>query len=336
MDGRVVVALQLYPPLLQYPVISHIDTCGDVNLPEDLYEDEKLKGRWWKQLLAGAVAGVVSRTCTAPLDRLKILLQVHAGSTKNNWTVQRGFQKMYSEGGTKSLWRGNLVNCVKIGPETAIKFYAYEWMKETLTKGKTDSGQVGIGIRFLAGAFAGSCSQTSIYPMEVLKTRLALGRTGEYRNMIDCAMQVYQKDGFRVFFKGLTPGIIGVIPYAGIDLCVYETLKVTWLARHAEDGQDPSALVLLLCGAMSSSCGQLVSYPFALVRTKLQAQTTDPTFTGIRAEGMRDMFKQIVEQNGYRGLYRGLAPNFLKVLPAVSISYLVYEKTRKLLGMNNR
>ena len=57
---------------------------------------------------------------------------------------------------------------------------------------------------------------------QVLKTRLALGRTGEYRNLVDCAMKVYQKDGVRVFFKGLTPGIIGVIPYAGIDLCVYE------------------------------------------------------------------------------------------------------------------
>jgi len=312
---------------------AHIDIGEDMNIPEDLYEEEKLKGRWWKQLMSGAVAGVISRSCTAPLDRLKILLQVHAGSTKNNWSLQRGFQKMLSEGGFTSLWRGNMVNCLKIGPESAIKFYAYEWMKRNIT-GESGNVQIGIRERFVAGSFAGICSQTSIYPMEVLKTRLALGKTGEYANLKDCAVKVYKKDGVRVFFKGLVPGVIGVIPYAGIDLCVYETLKLSWLRRHSDtSSSDPGVMVLLLCGAVSSSCGQLASYPFALVRTKLQAQTNDPTFTGIRATGMRDMFVQIVQQNGLLGLYRGILPNFLKVLPAVSISYAVYEKTRKFLGM---
>ena len=79
--------------------------------------------------------------------------------------------------------------------------------------------------------------------------------------------------------------------------------------------------------------GHVIREVFRANNHFLFISATDPTFTGIRAEGMRDMFKQIVEQNGYRGLYRGLVPNFLKVLPAVSISYLVYEKTRIFLGM---
>ena len=48
---------------------------------------------------------------------------------------------------------------------------------------------------------------------------------------------------------------------------------------------------------------------------------------------MVDMFKTIVRENGVLGLYRGIFPNFLKVAPAVSISYVVYERVRKELGM---
>lgn len=61
---------------------------------------------------------------------------------------------------------------------------------------------------------------------QVLKTRLALGKTGEYRNIFDCAKQVVQRDGIRGFYRGLAPGLIGVIPYAGIDLCVYEVCTI--------------------------------------------------------------------------------------------------------------
>lgn len=58
-----------------------------------------------------------------------------------------------------------------------------------------------------------------------------------------------------------------------------------------------------------------------------------PKFTGLRADGMVDMFRTIIKQNGVRGLYTGILPNFLKVAPAVSISYVVYENVRKQLGM---
>lgn len=48
---------------------------------------------------------------------------------------------------------------------------------------------------------------------------------------------------------------------------------------------------------------------------------------------MLTLFRSIVAQEGLVGLYRGIAPNFLKVIPAVSISYVVYEHMRKVLGV---
>ena len=55
-----------------------------------------------------------------------------------------------------------------------------------------------------------------------MKTRLAIAKTGQYRGFFDCAGQIFRQNGFKGFYKGLVPGLIGVIPYAGIDLCVYE------------------------------------------------------------------------------------------------------------------
>lgn len=48
---------------------------------------------------------------------------------------------------------------------------------------------------------------------------------------------------------------------------------------------------------------------------------------------MISVFKKIFREDGPRGLYRGLAPNFMKVVPAVSISYVVYEHLRMSLGV---
>ena len=112
-------------------VFRHIisfDIGEDALVPVDFSAREKAIGLVWRHLLAGGVAGAISRTCTAPLDRLKVFLQVHANST-NRMTVRTALSLMYQEGGIKSFWRGNGVNVIKIAPETAIKFMSYEQAK---------------------------------------------------------------------------------------------------------------------------------------------------------------------------------------------------------------
>ncbi len=84
---------------------------------------------------------------------------------------------MLKEGGVLSMWRGNFVNVLKIAPESALKFMAYEQGKRFI-KGNSNR-ELRIEERFLAGSVAGAFSQTMIYPLEVVKTRLALRRTGE-------------------------------------------------------------------------------------------------------------------------------------------------------------
>ncbi|XP_051481272.1 calcium-binding mitochondrial carrier protein SCaMC-1 isoform X1 [Apus apus] len=313
--------------IIRYWKHSTVLDIGDsLTVPDEFTEEEKKSGQWWKQLLAGGVAGAVSRTGTAPLDRLKVMMQVH-GSKSNKMNIASGFKQMLKEGGVRSLWRGNGVNVVKIAPETAIKFWAYEQYKKILTK---DDGNLGTVERFVSGSLAGATAQTSIYPMEVLKTRLAVGKTGQYSGMFDCAKKILKREGVKAFYKGYIPNILGIIPYAGIDLAVYELLKSTWLEHYASSSANPGVFVLLGCGTVSSTCGQLASYPLALIRTRMQAQAS---VEGAPQLNMVSLFQRIIATEGIRGLYRGIAPNFMKVLPAVSISYVVYEKMKQNLGI---
>lgn len=304
----------------------YLDIGEDMNVPDDFTQSEMQSGMWWRHLAAGGIAGAVSRTCTAPLDRIKVFLQVQTKKTR----ISDSFKYMLKEGGVTSFWRGNGINVLKIAPESAIKFAAYEKVKR-LIRGN-EKRQMTIYERFLAGACAGGVSQTIIYPLEVLKTRLALRKTGQYKGILDAAVKIYTKEGVRSFYRGYIPNMLGIVPYAGIDLAVYETLKKKYIATH--NTEQPSFLLLLACGSASSTLGQVCSYPLALVRTRLQAQVVVNTSKSAIDTSTLNVFKRIIRTEGLSGLYRGITPNFIKVLPAVSISYVVYEYSSRALGVN--
>lgn len=167
-----------------------------------------------------------------------------------------------------------------------------------------------------------------------MKTRLALRKTGQYKGILDAAIKIHANEGISSFYRGYTPNILGIVPYAGIDLAVYETLKRKYLKQHESDDERPSFLVLCGCGTVSSSLGQLMSYPLALVRTRLQAQVVSNNAIHQQNHTMSGIFRHIIKTEGITGLYRGITPNFIKVLPAVSISYVTYEYTSQALGVS--
>ncbi|CAG5918655.1 calcium-binding mitochondrial carrier protein SCaMC-2-A [Menidia menidia] len=318
------------PEIILYWKHSTIFDVGEnLMVPDEFTVEERQTGMWWRHLVAGGGAGAVSRTFTAPLDRLKVMMQVY-GSRTNNMCIMSGMMQMIKEGGTRSLWRGNGVNIIKIAPESALKFMAYEQIKRLIG---SDNQSLSILERFIAGSLAGVIAQSTIYPMEVLKTRLALRTTGQYAGISDCAKQIFRREGLGAFYKGYIPNMLGIIPYAGIDLAVYETLKNSYLQQYGANSTDPGIVVLLACGTVSSTCGQLASYPLALVRTRMQAQAASEASQQVSMTGL---FRQILQSEGPAGLYRGLAPNFLKVIPAVSISYVVYEHLKTQLGVTSR
>ncbi|XP_006869077.1 PREDICTED: solute carrier family 25 member 41 [Chrysochloris asiatica] len=302
-----------------------LDTGEQLMVPVEVLEVDK-EGVWWKFLLSGAMAGAVSRTGTAPLDRAKVYMQVYS-SKSNFMNLLGGLRSMVQEGGFRSLWRGNGINVLKIAPEYAIKFSVFEQCKNHFCG---LHGSPPFQERILAGSLAVAISQTLINPMEVLKTRLTLGWTGQYKGLQDCAQQILEQEGPRAFYRGYLPNMLGIIPYACTDLAVYKMMQSFW-RKSGQNVEDPNGLMVSVSSVtLSTTCGQMASYPLTLVRTRMQAQDTvegsHPT--------MRGVFKRILAQQGLPGLYRGMTPTLLKVLPAGGISYLVYEVMKKTLGVS--
>jgi solute carrier family 25 phosphate transporter 23/24/25/41 len=238
--------------------------------------------------------------------------------------VVQGFKAIYAEGGVAAFWRGNGTNVLKVAPETAAKFASYEYFKRLIC---ADVDNITVWERFGAGAGAGAFAQFAIYPLEIAKTRMALSITGQYRSISHCIGNIIRHEGPRALYKGLLASVVGIIPYSGVDLTVFSLLK-DWYEERWPDSE-PGVHVLLACGAMATTCGQVVSYPLQLVRTRLQAQ-------GMKGRpvvyaGIWDCVRKTVAAEGLRGLYRGIGPNFMKSVPAMAISYSTYEMTKRAL-----
>ncbi|EIN10446.1 mitochondrial carrier [Punctularia strigosozonata HHB-11173 SS5] len=305
-------------------------------------------------LLAGGIAGAVSRTCTAPFDRLKIFLitrppdmggaklagaavltnpkEVSKASLHGAKALANAVTRIYAEGGILAFWVGNGLSVVKIFPESAIKFLTYESSKKVFARywdQVEDTRDISGVSRFVSGGIGGISSQLSIYPIETLKTQMMSSSGEQRRTLAQAARHVWDLGGIRAYYRGLTIGLVGVFPYAAIDMSTFEGLKLAYLRSTGKD--EPGVLALLAFGSISGSVGATSVYPLNLVRTRLQASGSSGHPQ--RYTGFRDVIQKTYARDGWRGFYRGLFPTLAKVVPAVSISYVVYESSKRKLGV---
>jgi solute carrier family 25 (mitochondrial phosphate transporter), member 23/24/25/41 len=200
----------------------------------------------YRYLIAGGVAGAASRTATAPLDRLKVVLQVQTTSAR----IMPAVKTLWKEGGLVGFFRGNGLNVLKVAPESAIRFYTYEMMKTFIVdaKGGEEKADIGGMGRLLAGGIAGAVAQTAIYPMDLVKTRLQTytHASGKVPSLGTLSKDIWVQEGPRAFYRGLIPSIVGIIPYAGIDLAAYETLKEMSKKYIIQEGGKNNKLICLL------------------------------------------------------------------------------------------
>lgn len=307
-----------------------------------------------KSLFAGGVAGGVSRTAVAPLERLKILLQVqNPHCIKYNGTVQ-GLKYIWSTEGFRGLFKGNGTNCARIVPNSAVKFFSYEkaskgilWLYKTQT-GNEDA-ELNPLLRLGAGACAGIIAMSATYPMDMVRGRLTVQTERspyQYRGMVHALSTVLREEGPRALYRGWLPSVIGVIPYAGFNFGVYESLK-DYLIKNKPLGlvndSDLGVTTRLACGAVAGTVGQTVAYPFDVIRRRMQMvgwKDAASVVTGdgrskevLQYNGMVDAFRKTVRHEGFGALYKGLVPNSVKVVPSIAIAFVAYEQVKDLLGV---
>jgi len=290
--------------------------------------DEPKKGSKYnslKLLIAGGCAGAVSRTAVAPLERVKVLFQTQSSKSAEYKSVGQSLVKIFKEEGWRGCFKGNGTNVIKIAPESAARAFSFETIKKLICK---DPNHVRLTERFFSGSMAGVIAQTLIYPLEITKTRLAVAHHGEYNGIIDCLYKIIKLESPRSLYKGYLPSTLGIIPYAGVDLAIYTSLRDWYILTH--EGVIPSPLTLVACGGISSACGQLSAYPLALMRTRLQIQGMQGNT--VKYHGLIDCLSKTIKTEGFVGLYRGLGTNLLKALPAACISCVIFENVKKLVN----
>lgn len=309
-----------------------------------------------KSLVAGGVAGGVSRTAVAPLERLKILLQVqNPHNIKYNGTIQ-GLKYIWRTEGLRGLFKGNGTNCARIVPNSAVKFFSYEQASKGILllyqqQTGNEDAQLTPLLRLGAGACAGIIAMSATYPMDMVRGRLTVQTNKspyQYTGMIHALRTVLREEGARALYKGWLPSVIGVVPYVGLNFAVYESLK-DWLVKSKPFGlvdDELSVTTRLACGAAAGTVGQTVAYPLDVIRRRMQMVGWKDASSVVAGDGrskgaleytgMVDAFRKTVRHEGFGALYKGLVPNSVKVVPSIAIAFVTYEMVKDILGVEIR
>ncbi|KAE8682720.1 Adenine nucleotide transporter BT1 [Hibiscus syriacus] len=123
-----------------------------------------------RRLISGGIAGAVSRTCVAPLETIRTHLMV--GSSGNSTTEV--FHNILQTDGWKGLFRGNLVNVIRVAPSKAIELFAFDTVNKLLSSKPGEESKIPIPASLVAGACAGISSTLVTYPLELVKTRITI------------------------------------------------------------------------------------------------------------------------------------------------------------------
>ncbi|KAJ4876694.1 Mitochondrial adenine nucleotide transporter ADNT1 [Raphanus sativus] len=332
-----------------------------VNLAEEAREGVKAPSyavlSICKSLFAGGVAGGVSRTAVAPLERMKILLQVqNPHNIKYSGTVQ-GLKYIWRTEGLRGLFKGNGTNCARIVPNSAVKFFSYEQASKGILylyrqQPGNENAQLTPVLRLGAGATAGIIAMSATYPMDMVRGRLTVQTANspyQYRGIAHALSTVLREEGPRALYRGWLPSVIGVVPYVGLNFAVYESLK-DWLVKDNPFGlvenNELTIITRLSCGAIAGTVGQTIAYPLDVIRRRMQMvgwKDASSVVTGegrskgsLEYSGMIDAFRKTVRHEGFGALYKGLVPNSVKVVPSIAIAFVTYEMVKDVLGVEFR
>ena len=284
-----------------------------------------------------------AKTSTAPVDRLKILLQLHHKSY-DKYSIFNAFKNIYKIEGFFGYFKGNGTMMVRVFPYAAIQFMSYEQYKRFLRPYFKENSHYS---KFLAGSMTGVTAVTFTYPLDIVRARLAYQvhekkYTGIWKTLVTISKE---EGGFMGLYRGYYPSILGMIPYSGTAFFSYEFLKSFFVgkkilgvdtSKQALDGSGKIILNIpanLFVGGMAGAISQSVSYPLDVCRRHIQLE-------GLRSQtpeypGVVPVLLHIYRTSGViHGLYRGMSINFYRGIPQVAVSFSVYDLMKQFFGIS--
>lgn len=303
--------------------------------------------------MAGGSAGAFTKTCVAPLERAKILLQVQGISCEKGTKIYpsqlkyRGLfgtmLKVVREEGIFALYRGNGANVLRVIPVYALKFTFNDFFVD-LVKKDTSKDKLEFYELILSGTMAGLFQTCITYPLETVRTRLSAGRAlgANYSGIADVFSSIIKTEGFRGFYKGMFPTFLTGSPYVGLQMASYEVLlrNQSFIKNQIKHSCSNTYLELfdnmytLTCGAVAGITAQAITYPGDTVRRRMQ--TNGMLGKPKVYSSSLDCLRKIINHEGFSKLYAGLSANLIRAIPGAAIQFWAYDKSKTLLGIRKK
>ncbi|CAO3617015.1 unnamed protein product [Mucor hiemalis] len=276
---------------------------------------------------------MVSTAFLHPLDLIKIQFQVDSARYSEKRPVIGGTIRSFKsiikdEGVRRGLYRGVSPNMAGATFSWGFYFGWYSLIKKYMKK--DDEGKLSAVQHLTASAEAGALTAIMANPLWVVKTRMCTtthNSPGAYTGLLDGLKKLYLEEGVRGLYRGIVPALFGV-SHGAIQFMAYEEMKkkrneirqAKGISSTDDHNAQLSQTEYILMAATSKVTATVVTYPYQVLKSRLQNRATRDTYTGVV-----DCGKKIFQAEGYVGFYKGLAPNIIRVLPGTCITFLVYE-----------
>jgi len=183
-----------------------------------------------KSFVSGTATGIFTALVICPAEHIKCRLQIQPGIGVARYCGPTdALKKIYASHGFRGLYRGWVATCSRQGPGLGIYFATYESIKERLRKRleRHNSGHAQLKASILAGGIAGSLSWASIYPIDVIKTRIQTSplecSTPRMRTMWKILIR---EGGVKALFRGIGITVFRAFAVNGIIFPVYEFVSM--------------------------------------------------------------------------------------------------------------
>lgn len=271
-----------------------------------------------KDFLAGGVAAAISKTAVAPIERVKLLLQVqHASKQISKDQQYKGmvdcFIRIPKEQGALAYWRGNLANVIRYFPTQALNFAFKDKYKQIFLGGvdkKKQFWRFFIG-NLASGGAAGATSLCFVYPLDFARTRLGadIGKSGgerEFKGLGDCLVKIFKNDGLVGLYRGFGVSVQGIIIYRAAFFGLYDTAK-----GMLTDPKNTPLVVSWAIAQCVTTVSGIISYPFDTVRRRMMMQSGRKG-ADIMYSSTIDCWKKIAAQEGTGAFFKGAFSNVLR------------------------
>lgn len=207
---------------------------------KSVLEDAQGQVSFGRTFLAGLGAGITEAVLVVtPMDVLKIRLQAQRHSMADPLDVPKyrnvghAAYRIVMDEGPAALYKGVTLTALRQSTNQAVNFTAYQQFKDLLLEHQ-NLDQLPSYQHLLAGGISGALGPLSNAPIDTIKTRIqrggptVSGAESGWARFMRVATTIYKEEGWRAFYKGLTPRLLRVAPGQAITFMVYERIQ-RWL-----------------------------------------------------------------------------------------------------------